>query len=105
MAPEGDFLKLAKSLSTDYGIQCLQAAPLWTCKCSEQQYLKLPKMKFNVIANETGASRSFEMPRHAYMKMDPDRPGVAYLLWTPWDCKGMGRKDGETYWILGAQFL
>jgi len=39
------------------------------------------------------------------MKLDPDRPGLSYLLFTPWEFKGLGRKEGEEYWILGAQFL
>lgn len=64
--------------------------------------MKLPKMKFNLLLNQKGETKDVEMPRHAYMKLDPDRPGVGYFLFTPWDFKGMGRKEGEEYWILGA---
>ena len=30
---------------------------------------------------------------------------VARLLFTPWEFAGLGGKDGEEYWVLGAQFL
>jgi len=30
---------------------------------------------------------------------------IAWLLMTPWDFAGLGGKEGEEYWVLGAQFL
>ena len=45
------------------------------------------------------------MPKHAYMKLDSNYPGVARLLFSPWSIGGIGMKPGEEYWILGAQFL
>lgn len=38
------------------------------------------------------------------MKMDEEQK-MALLLITPWQFQGLGGKDGEEYWVLGAQFL
>ena len=55
------------------------------------------------------------MPRHSYMKIDPGitavskedgkKVMVSRLLFTPWEFAGLGGKEGEEYWVLGAQFL
>jgi len=43
------------------------------------------------------------------MKLDQKRPGSGKLLFVPWifkgQEKGMSMKEGDEYWILGAQFL
>ena len=58
-----------------------------------------------MVLNAEGATKTFEMPRHAYMKLDPRQPGRGYLLFTPWNFAGLGGKPDEEYWVLGAQFL
>ena len=45
------------------------------------------------------------MPVQAFMKLDGDYQDSSWLLLTPWDFGGLGGKDGEEYWVLGAQFL
>jgi len=77
--------------------------------------MKLPKMKFTLVQNEKGDTKDVFMPRHSYMKIDPGitavgkedgkRHMVARLLFTPWEFAGLGGKEGEEYWVLGAQFL
>ena len=77
--------------------------------------MKLPKMKFTLVQNEKGDTKEVFMPRHSYMKIDPGitavgakdgkRHMVARLLFTPWEFAGLGGKEGEEYWVLGAQFL
>jgi len=90
--------------------------PLWACIVpSEQDFLKLPSMKFSFIQNEKGDVKNVYMPVQTYMKIDPGVDAVsvvdgkhhivARLLFTPWEFAGIGGKEGEEYWVLGAQFL
>ena len=58
-----------------------------------------------MLANAKGDTKEFEMPKQAYMKLDEKRPGIALLMLTPWQFKGLGKEKGEEYWILGTQFL
>jgi len=37
-----------------------------------------------MLANAKGETKEFEMPRQAYMKLDEKRPGIAFLMLTPW---------------------
>jgi hypothetical protein len=87
--------------------------PLWGCIVpSEDAYMKLPKMKFTLVQNEKGDVKEVFMPRHSYMKIDPGisavgkedgkKRMVARLLFTPWEFAGLGGKEGEEYWVLGA---
>jgi len=81
----------------------------------EAAYMKLPKMKFSLVKNEKGETKDVFMPRHSYMKIDPGitamstkdgkKHMVGRLLFTPWEFAGLGGKEGEEYWVLGAQFL
>jgi len=38
------------------------------------------------------------------MKFDGDQ-GACWILLNPWEFSGMGGKDGDEVWVLGAQFL
>ena len=113
MAPKDDFVKMIHLLAEKYGIICQQMQPLWGCIVpSEEAYMKLPKMKFTLVQNEKGDLKDVYMPRHSYMKIDPGitavgkedgkKRMVARLLFTPWEFAGLGGKEGEEYWVLGA---
>jgi hypothetical protein len=46
------------------------------------------------------------MPKQAYLKYAKKREAEAcFLMIHPWDFSGIGAKEGEEYWVLGAQFL
>jgi hypothetical protein len=45
------------------------------------------------------------MPHHAYIKRNGKNHAQFFLLLTPWQFMGMGGKEGEEYWVMGAQFL
>lgn len=62
--------------------------------------MSLPKMKFHFVLNEKGDTKEFEMPRHAYLKLDPSKrgpngEGIGRLALTPWNFAGLGGKEGE----------
>lgn len=106
MAPQTSFIQLVKSLAEDHGIVCHSAQPVWKCSgASLEKFLALPPIKFNLIGGKDGATKEVELPKHAYMKIDPNDPGNARLLFIPQAMRGMDMKEGEEYWILGAQFL
>ena len=51
-------------------------------------------------------SKNLTMPKEAYMMYKKkDDIEACFLLIEPWDFKGIGMKDNEEYWVLGAQFL
>ena len=102
MAPQKSFISLIKTLYQKHGALCKAAHPLWACQISLENYAKLPKLTFNMLANKEGTTKTFELPRHAYMKLDPKHPGLGFLLFTPWNFQGLGGKEGEEYWVLGA---
>jgi hypothetical protein len=58
-----------------------------------------------MITRKDGQTKEFLMPRQAYMKFTPEDPNFAKLYFVPKEFKGLGRKPGEEYWILGTQFL
>ena len=102
MAPTADFAAMIAVLKAHYGILCQNNKPLWSCETTEKQYMKLPKMTFELITNDKLESKTFTMPRHAYMKLDPRKENTGWLLFTPWDFQGLGGQPGEQYWVLGA---
>lgn len=104
-APKKAFVKLAQLLSKEHGIQCIETKPLWACEASNASLSRLPNINFSVIANAKGETKQIIMPPKAYMKADERRPGIAYILLTPAERNEVGKKAGEEYWILGAQFL
>jgi len=110
MAPQKSFIQLIKILAEDYKIVCQKNKPVWTCSgLTMEKYFELPSIKFSLISGPNGETKEVEMPKHAYMQMDPTKPNTGRLLFIPWifkgDEKSMDMKDGEEYWILGAQFL
>jgi len=38
------------------------------------------------------------------MRFDPSQ-NIFFLLISPWQFAGLGGKQGEEYWVMGAQFL
>lgn len=106
MAPKASFIQMVKTLAEDYGIVCEKKAPLWECQgATLEKFMQLPSMKFNFVKNAEGETGVFEMPKQSYMKLYSKQPGAARLLFSPWEFKGVDMKEGEEYWILGAQFL
>ena len=104
-APEQTFVKLAETLLRDYGVTCMKDEPLYDCRCTPEQMAKLPSIKFEIFA-ASGASKQIELPPSGYMMAAPENPGHAFLLLTPTaKFEGVGKAEGEEYWILGAQFL
>ena len=67
--------------------------------------MKLPNMKFNIVANPKGQTQYVEMPFHAYMKLDGGAPNQAWLTLSPSDDIGIVGNNKEEYWVMGAQFL
>merc|ERR1719243_458335 len=102
------FQKLILTLDKDQGIQCLpmEGMPVLPCDCTVEQYDSLPPISFNILKNEAGDKGTIDMPRHAYMKFatDGEQTGCMLMI-NPWEFAGLGGKEGEEYWVLGAQFL
>lgn len=106
MAPQTSFIQLVKALAEDHGITCRKANPVWRCSgATLEKFLALPSIKFTLVGDESGKTKTVELPKHAYMKIDPNNAGNARLLFIPQAMRGMDMKEGEEYWILGAQFL
>jgi|TARA_B110001450_G_C17620703_1_gene481098 hypothetical protein len=103
MVPKKSFQSLLEILLKEHNVECKQARPLWGCHVSQDTMAKLPSIKFDMLQDDKGTTKVFEMPPHSYLKMAGD--DLAMLLLTPWDFAGMGGKKGEEYWVLGAQFL
>ena len=103
MAPPATFLQLITSLAEDYGIVCAKRAPVWKCRgATLDKFMKLPSITFTLVGNSKGDTKEFEMPKHAYMKLNSKEPGSARLLLTPFALKGIGMEAGDEYWILGT---
>ena len=84
----------------------MEGASVLPCECSAAQYDALPDLEFNVILNEKGQKGLVKMPRQAYMKFATDGQQTGCMLMiNPWNFAGLGGKEGEEYWVLGAQFL
>jgi len=107
MAPQNDFLAFAKSLFKDYGIFCQPNKPLWSCmNCTQENLEKIPPLKFNIVLDKkSGKTQEVLMPATSLLRLDPAYENVAWLMLTPWEFQGIGGKQGEEYWVLGAQFL
>jgi hypothetical protein len=103
MVPKKSFLSLIETLLKEHQVECKQARPLWGCHVNAEKMASLPSIKFDMVKDDKGESKIFEMPPHSYLK--PAGDDLAMLLLTPWDFAGMGGKKGEEYWVLGAQFL
>ena len=80
--------------------------PVLPCECSVEQYDALPDIQFPIIKNDSGESATIRMPKHAYMKFatDGEQTGCMLMI-NAWEFAGLGGKEGEEYWVLGAQFL
>lgn len=96
------------ALDKDHGVQCLpmDGMPVLPCECSVEQYDALPPISFNIMKDEAGEKGMIHMPKQAYMKFATDGEQTGCLLMiNPWEFAGLGGKEGEEYWVLGAQFL
>mmetsp|Transcript_8979 Transcript_8979/g.13746 ORF Transcript_8979/g.13746 Transcript_8979/m.13746 type:complete len:245 (+) Transcript_8979:549-1283(+) len=106
MAPQKAFIQFAKSLFKEHGILCQPSQPLWSCsECTAEKMKKLPNLKFDILTDKSGKTKTVEMPPSSYLRLDENYNDVAWLLLTPWEFQGIGGKKGEEYWVLGAQFL
>lgn len=77
MAPHSDFIALVKMLSDKHDITCSEMTPLWVCVVPDDaKFEALPKLKFNLVKNESGESQYFEMPAHGYFKMVPGMTSI-----------------------------
>jgi len=84
MAPQTSFIQLVKSLAQDHGIVCHNATPIWKCSgATLEKFLALPSIKFTLIAGKDGTTKEVELPKHAYMKINPNDPNEARLLLIP----------------------
>jgi len=92
-------------LKEKHGVNCQNNQPFWSCEVTEEKYMKLPNMKFNIVANPQGKTQYVEMPFHAYMKLDGGSPNQAWLTLSPSDDIGIVGNNKEEYWVLVAQFL
>lgn len=104
MVPEKSFVELIKRLH-DIGFECREGRPVWDCKGDPNAAQGPPDIEFNVIKNPKGEVATIRMPHHAYIKRSGKDHSQYFLLLTPWTFKGMGGKEGEEYWVMGAQFL
>jgi hypothetical protein len=48
-----------------------------------EKFLALPSIKFTLVGGKDGQTKEVEMPKHSYMKIDPNDPGNARLLFIP----------------------
>ena len=102
-APEKQFIELVKNLLQQYRVFCTPNMPMYSCSnLTDSTYEKLPSLQFTLVSLQN-EHRHFEMPKNSYMKRDGIDQG--WLMITPWDFDGLGGKQGEEYWALGAQFL
>ena len=103
MVPEKTFVELVKHLH-EYGLNCGESKPVWTCKGPADAPV-VPDIEFNMVKNQQGETATIRMPHHAYIKRSMQNPTNYFLLINPWNFMGMGGKEGEEYWVMGAQFL
>jgi len=68
MVPKKSFLALIETLLKEHGVECRQSKPLWGCHVDEAKYSQLPSIKFDMLQNENGTSKVFEMPVQSYLK-------------------------------------
>ena len=54
LIPNKSFIALLKFLKEKHGVACQNNRPFWSCEMTEEKYLKLPSLRFNVIANSEG---------------------------------------------------
>lgn len=104
MAPEKSFVELIKGLA-DYGLQCQESQPVWMCKGPPEKTNNLPSIELNLMTNPSGETKTVKMPSQAYIRQDSKHPERFFLLISPWQFMGLGGKDGEEYWVMGAQFM
>lgn len=104
MAPEKAFVELVKKLH-DFGLECREGRPVWMCRGDPNLQQGPPDIEFNVIKNSKGETSKIRMPHQAYIKRSSNNHSLYYLLLTPWQFMGFGGKEGEEYWVMGAQFL
>ena len=108
MAPMSAFKNLLVSLKKNHQVTCIpmQGAPVLPCQCNAQTYDSLPDINFGVVKNANGEKADVKMPKEAYMKFATDgQASGCMLMINPWNFAGLGGKQGEEYWVLGAQFL
>lgn len=104
MVPEKSFVELVKRLH-DIGFECHEGRPVWMCKGDPDFKSAPPDIEFNVIKNAKGEIAKIRMPHHAYIMRKKSDHSQYYLMLNPWNFMGMGGKEGEEYWVMGAQFL
>jgi hypothetical protein len=109
MVPMKVFGKFLKSLYKNHKIACLpvEGLPMIPCKATLEQYKALPDLEFSIAAGPDGKKLPIKMPKEAYMKFTEENETgfTSMLLINPWEFQGLGGKEGEEYWVLGAQFL
>lgn len=103
MAPEKSFISLVKSLN-DFGFKCQETIPVWSCEGNPANYNSLPSIDISLLLNAQGSKATVKMPKEGYLKFDPSQ-NIFFLLISPWQFQGLGGKQGEEYWVMGAQFL
>jgi len=74
LIPNQSFINLLKFLKEKHGVNCQNNKPFWSCEVSEEKYMQLPNLKFNVVGNAEGKTQYLEMPFHAYMKLNGSSP-------------------------------
>lgn len=109
MAPMKVFGNFLKSLYQKHKVACLpvEGLPMIPCKATKEQYKTLPDLEFTIVAGPDGKKVPIKMPKEAYMKFTQENETgfTSMLLINPWEFQGLGGKEGEEYWVLGAQFL
>lgn len=109
MAPMKSFGLLLKNLYKNHKVACLpvDGLPMIPCKATKEQYKALPDLEFTILAGPDGKKTTIKMPKEAYMKFTSENETgfTSMLLINPWEFQGLGGKEGEEYWVLGAQFL
>jgi len=70
MAPKATMMKFLITLRNQNNITCLPfpGAPVLPCKCTSEDYDKLPDLEFTIQKNKEGETTTISMPRQAYMK-------------------------------------
>jgi len=102
LAPMKSFIHLMKYLKDEHGVLCQENKPLWSCQVTEEQYLKLPSLRFNFKEGKSDKTKYHEMPFFAYMKLDGKKKNMGWLLLSPSDDIGIMGGEGEEIWVLGA---